>query len=120
MFAFFCGSVSANPRDLHELADLICDAAKLPSLEKLAIALDQDDKQLRRQLDGEGHFSLTRVVAKLGAKDPGFWPRLAWLLACRYGVPKEAKRAAMLTFGVLGNRRQLKMAARQASHRRSA
>lgn len=105
-----CAAVGVDLQELRETVDIICDAAKLDSLEKLAFALEIDEAQLHRQLQGEGHFSLTRVVAKLAKGCPGFWPRLAWLMACRYGVPVEAWRSADLVLSVT-NRSQLKMAA---------
>ena len=81
-------------RELREHVELICDAARLGSLEKLAYALDLNEAQLHRQLQGEGHLSLTRIVVQLGMKDPAFFPRYAWLMACRYGLPKETRIAA--------------------------
>jgi hypothetical protein len=109
--------LTVDPCELRAHVELICEAAEIPSMEKLALALDMDEGQLNRQLRGEGHLSLTRIVGVLAKQHPQFWSRYAWLLACRFGVPMEAKRAAWLAFGTMGRRRQLKMAAQQPQKR---
>lgn len=103
--------------ELRQHVELICEAAGLKSIEKLAFALEMDESLLKRQLQGEGHLSLTRIVATLGKQNPQFWRRYGWLLACRYGVPKEAQRSAWMVFGLMGRRRQLKVAAIQPQKR---
>lgn len=112
MFITFCSaaSVTVDPRDVRDMAELIAEAAGVDSMEKLAIALDIDRAQLQRHLEGDGHFSLTRVIATVG-KQPGFWPRLAWGLACRYGLPVEARRAALMFMGLMDRNRKPRMAA---------
>lgn len=102
-----CASVQVNPLELREHIDLIVQAAGLDSVEKLAFALDIDEGQLWRQVQGEGHVSLTRLIAKMPLD---FWPRYALALAMRFGVPREAERAADFTAAVKG-RRQLKVEA---------
>ena len=111
MFVCFCSSaaVQVDPRDLREQVDIIKRAAGLSSDFDLAMALDINEAQFHRQMAGDGHFSLTRIIATLAKDDPGFWPRYAWELACHYGVPAEAKRAAWLTLGALGQRRMVKV-----------
>lgn len=108
---------NVDPCELRAHVELICEAAGIPSMEKLALALDMDEGQLNRQLKGEGHLSLTRIVGVLAKQSPGFWSRYGWLLACRFGVPREATRSALLAMGVVNRRRQLKMAARQPQKR---
>jgi hypothetical protein len=125
---FPCAAIHVNPRDVFEHVELIRKAAKLDSIEKLAFALEIDEGQFRRQLGGDGHVSLTRIVAKLGAEVPGFWARYGWRLCCRYGLPGEARRAACLALALIGHKRQARMTAQfeavkaavKASHRRSA
>ena len=99
MFIALCTGAAVAPtadelRELRAHMELIVAASNLGSLEKLAVALEIDRPQLERQLSGEGHVSLTRIVVKLGMADPAFFPRYGWLIACRYGLPKETRIAA--------------------------
>jgi hypothetical protein len=111
---------TVDPHELRAHVDLICEAAEIPSIEKLALALGMDEGQLKRQIRGDGHLSLSRIVATLGKQNPAFWRRYGWLLACHFGVPSEAKRSAWLVLGYFGKRQQLKMATRSRSQKRSA
>lgn len=97
----FCAVLAVDVRALRVQVEAICEAARIPSDEKLAYALGIDKVQLNRQLQGEGHFSFSRVVTTLG-KDPMFWPRYAMALASRFGVPPEARRVTDLTVAVEG------------------
>lgn len=104
---------------LRQQVDLLMRAARIPSREKLAIVLDMSPGQLQRQLQLQGHFSFTRVVSVLG-RDPKFWPRYAWELACEFGLPGEARRGVMFMLGLMGRRRKQKMATIEPSRKWSA
>lgn len=119
MFACYCSSavVHVDPRDIQAHIDIILRAAKLGSVEKLAIALRLDETQLRRQIAGEGHLSLTRIIATLGKEDRGFYGRYAVALVEAYGLPREARRTALLWLSTLGRRRPLSVAAKEPQKR---
>lgn len=87
----------------------------IDSEEKLALHLEMDRGQLHRQLNGDGHLSLTRLMKLPKA----FWQHYGVLVASDYGMPPEFQRAAKLAFGLIGRKRQLRMAAK-TSQRRSA
>lgn len=98
----------ADLQALREHVELVMEAARIPSIEKLAAVLEIDRKQLERQLDGEGHFSFSRIIGKLG-KEPEFWPRYAWALIVRYGLPPEAQRIADMVTAYSFGRKQLRV-----------
>ena len=105
------GPVQADPDDLRSFVDLLLKAAELPSVEKLAVVLNVDVKQLRKELRAEGHLSLTRIIAQLG-RVPWFWSRLGMELIKRDGPPPEARMAAKVV--------ELVDAAQEPSQQRSA
>lgn len=115
---FLClAPIEVDRRELAELVDIIREAANLSSLDKLAAALEMDRAQLQRQMDGNGHVSLSRIVATLGHHDPSFYAELGWALVKRYGPTAEAWREAITYLGFIGRRRQLKMDATSVSQK---
>jgi len=117
-----CVSAGVDPRDIREQAEMVRRAAGLDSMEKLAFALGIDEAQLHRQLQGEGHFSWTRVVATVG-RDPKFWQNYLMLLGEQYGISEEAARKASMVIGlasVIRRNAPLKMAAVESAQRREA
>lgn len=96
---FLAATVTVDTRALREFIDLVCAAAGLSSLDKLAAAIEVDRTQLQRQMDGDGHVSLSRIVTTLG--NSRFYSELGWQLTLKYGPTIKARRSAWLYFGYL-------------------
>jgi hypothetical protein len=118
----FLAPVSVDTRELRVLIDIICEAAGLSSIEKFSAVVDVDRTQLQRQMDGDGHVSLSRIVTRLGSAR--FYGRLGWLLLLKYGPPVEARRAAWAYLGYFGDyhkkRMQLRMELRKKETQKTA
>jgi hypothetical protein len=114
-FPIVAVSVDTDTLRLH-LEDVLWAAEKcgVASVEKLAVVLEIDAMQLRRQMQGEGHFSLTRLIA---AMPPQFWGYLGWRLICRFDLPEEAKKAAEIQRAVNGRKKMLRMGEVEAKRR---
>jgi hypothetical protein len=106
-----------DPRLFCERVAVVKRALELSGLttEKAALWMEMDKSQLHRQLQGEGHLSLTRMVQLPVA----FWAWFGLLLVEECGLPREAQRAARVVLALLGRKRMAK-ALTSAQQRRSA
>ena len=95
-------SHKARFREALRLADI--------SIEKSCEWRAIDKNQDRRQWEGEGHISFTRMMLL----PPIFWQWWALLLAEDYGVPRCVTRGMRILL-VIRNRRQLRMRAEPVS-----
>jgi hypothetical protein len=112
MLIVFPIGVSVDPDRLRPHVDDVMWAAArvgIASEEKLALVLQLDKAQLHRQLSGDGHISLSRLAAYM---PPSFWAHFGWRLSCRFGLPREARRAAYLAMALIGHNRTARLQAR--------
>lgn len=112
-------SCAAVEPDLSKwLLNLVLIAASrcgIDSEEKLARWLRMDRAQLHRQLCGDGHFSLPRLVYL----PREFWQHFAVLLAAQHGVTREAQAAARMVVALMvgtAKKRQAKAALNDAAN----
>jgi len=75
------------------------------SLKQASLWQEIDQSQLERQLNGVEHLSLRRME-KLPLKSLQWF---FWLGLMKVGLPKEVRRAAIVQFALMGNRRMLRL-----------
>lgn len=75
------------------------------SVEKMAVWLDVDVRQLRRQLEGEGNISFTRMMQL----PVGWWGWFAIGILTEFGIPRELRRAARVSVAIFAEKRMAKM-----------
>jgi hypothetical protein len=99
--------LTLDPVILRMHVELLREAMDFAGLseEKSCLWQEVDDAQFRRQCQGVGHISLTRLM-KLPVT---FWSWYGLLLVTKFGLPKEVRRAARVTVAVFGMKRMARM-----------
>lgn len=94
-FCLVLGAPKVDPTVFVKHVGLVKRALELSglSLEKAAIWMEMDRSQLHRQLEGDGHLSLTRLMLL----PVTFWRWYGLLIAEQLGLPVEVRRAARMT-----------------------
>lgn len=72
------------------------------SVKAAALTMGMDHAQLSRQLDGDGHLSITRLMAL----PPSFWRWFAVELAVHVGTPRELRATQRLRMARASLRQQ--------------
>ena len=118
MFAPVGFFTAIDPKVLQLHAERIKTALRFAnlSIDKAALWMDMDQSLLRRQLQGDGHISYTRLV-KLPV---AFWQWLAVGIAEQVGVPKAVRRAVRLQLAVVSRKQMARMDADVEDERKRA